>query len=80
MERKIKTKKGKWQKFGRMYICISKDRALGFRGGKPIEIDIDEQTEKGYAVQKIYVNMTDALEHWKIGFKKFYKIFKVRSN
>ncbi len=53
---------------------------MGFRGGEPIKINVEDEIEKGNSVQRIFLNIAIVLkDHWKVGFDKFYSEFKIRS-
>jgi len=53
---------------------------MGFRGGEPIKINVEDEIEKGNTVERIFLNMAIVLnEHWKVDFDKFYSEFKIRS-
>ena len=53
---------------------------MGFRGGEPIQINIDDELEKGNRIQRVFLNLALVLkDHWKIDFDKFYSEFKIRS-
>lgn len=81
MERKQKNPRTKkWKRWSKIYIYLENDLAMGFRGGEPIKINVEDEIEKGNSVERIFLNMAIVLkDYWKVDFDKFYSEFKIRS-
>lgn len=81
VERKQKNPRtNKWKRWSKIYIYLENDLAMGFRGGKPIKINVEDEIEKGNRVERIFLNIAIVLkDYWKIDFNKFYSEFKIRS-
>lgn len=81
VERKRKDpRSNKWKRWSKIYIYLKNDLAMGFRGGEPIQINIEDELEKGNRVQRIFLNLAIVLkDHWKVDFDKFYAEFIIRS-
>ena len=81
MERKKKDKKrNKWKRSSSVYIYLKDDRALGFTNQEPIEIDVEDEIEKGNSVEILGINIGHVIiDCWEVPFEKFYSEFVRRA-
>jgi len=65
VEKKKKDKKrNKWKRSSSIYIYLKDDKALGFKDKEPVEIDVEDEIEKGNSVQIVGVNIGHVLDDY----------------
>ena len=76
IERKRKNeRKNKWERWSNVYIMFSKEKAMRFRGKKPVEIEIQNEIDKGNSIQRVRVNISGVLKYWNIDYNVFHREF-----